>query len=169
MVSFILFCLLLIIPAYNQYRSFPLRGVDLTNSQAMIDKASSLLHTCNHESFFPLEERIFLSISLALTGIFSVLALLFKRKSTENRSYSKLKVKNRQSRRPGSARNDRRSSSIPLQRLHRGTENPEGRQFLGTPQSEEHQAGPLTSLNPAESSVIQIIPFGDVRPPPGEC
>ena len=81
MISLILFCSLLIIPAFNQYRSFPLHDIDPTNSQSMIDKASSLLQTCKPKSFYSLEDWIFPGISLALTVFFHLLEILCKHDS----------------------------------------------------------------------------------------
>lgn len=162
-IGLILFCLLIIIPAVNQVLTFPPRNLDLSNTQSLIDKATSLLQTCKRQSFFPLEDWISLCISLALTVFLSVLSVCCKRKSTQNQPspQSRTETRTELTRRRPSRRDSRRQESIHLRRRHPQTRNPESRSFIPSAQSNE---SPRTTIDTV-SIPINEVPMRNISSP----
>ena len=141
-VSGIFCCLLLIIPAIFQIRTFPLDDIDLSSNQSLIDKATAFLQTCKHQAFFPLEDQIFFYISFALTIILSLLAISFKQKTEENssredNSSSERRPRTNRFRRCCPARNRGQSESVPPKPMNSSNEIPEREPLLQSPPRNE--------------------------------
>jgi hypothetical protein len=98
-----------VIPAIAQFLSFPFRDIDLLKPQSLIDDAVSMLKKCERKSFITMTDWIFLGISLILTIILFLSAIITKQGSTENHSSSR--------RGNGNLQSERKTSSTTKQQM----------------------------------------------------
>lgn len=148
------FCLMLVIPTVVQIHSYPFLDIDPLKIQSVIAKANSTLKQCERTSFFPMDDRIFLGVSIILTIIFILLAKTIKQNPTEDHSLSRGRTINPPFESNGSSGTKRRKGSNRCQSSNREPGKPED-----TPLLKRHQAGGTAQQSDRTALPTSASPF----------
>jgi hypothetical protein len=126
---------MLVIPTVVQIHSYPFLDIDPLKIQSVIAKANSTLKQCERTSFFPMDDRIFLGVSIILTIIFLILAATIKQNPTEDHSLPRVRTSKPQFESNDSSGTNRRNGSS-----HGQSSNREPGKSEDIPLLERHQA-----------------------------